>query len=111
MAMCVMAVVAVAPCQCFSPSGNQITSPGRMSSLSPDEIQCHRQCSAPPVLEILACGSLVLLKQEPASQRIFVRSRFNHSCCCVMRSVPDPDGHSGIALEVAHPVRGVTTAR
>lgn len=24
-----MAVVAVAPCQCFSPGGNQITSPGR----------------------------------------------------------------------------------
>ena len=32
MAMCVMAVVAVAPCQCFSPGGNQITSPGRISS-------------------------------------------------------------------------------
>lgn len=27
MAMCVMAVVGVAPCQCFSPGGNQITSP------------------------------------------------------------------------------------
>lgn len=27
-AICVMAVVAVAPCQCFSPDGNQITSPG-----------------------------------------------------------------------------------
>src|SRR5918911_4489852 len=79
-------------------------------SLSADEIQCHRQCSATPVLELRACGGLVLLKQEPASQRIFVRSRFNHSCGCVMRSVPDPDGHSGIALEVTHPVRGATTA-
>src|SRR5947208_5374372 len=28
MAMCVMAVVADAPCQCFSPGANQITSPG-----------------------------------------------------------------------------------
>ena len=28
MAMCVMAVVGAAPCQCFSPGGNQITSPG-----------------------------------------------------------------------------------
>src|SRR5437867_787015 len=33
MAMCVMAVVAVAPCQCFSPGGNQITSPGRTCSI------------------------------------------------------------------------------
>src|SRR5438309_3580742 len=33
MAMCVMAVVGVAPCQCFSPGGNQITSPGRISSI------------------------------------------------------------------------------
>jgi hypothetical protein len=28
MAMCVMAVVGVAPCQCFSPGENQTTSPG-----------------------------------------------------------------------------------
>src|SRR5436853_3505577 len=37
MAMCVMAVVGVAPCQCFSPGGNQITSPGRMSSIGPPQ--------------------------------------------------------------------------
>src|SRR4051794_9227628 len=35
MAMCVMLVVAVAPCQCFTPGGNQTTSPGRTSSTSP----------------------------------------------------------------------------
>src|SRR5882762_2836642 len=29
------AVVGVAPCQCFSPGGNQTTSPGRMSSIGP----------------------------------------------------------------------------
>ena len=33
--MWVMAVVAVAPCQCFSPGGNQTTSPGRISSTGP----------------------------------------------------------------------------
>ena len=33
MAMCVMAVVGVAPCQCFSPGENQTTSPGRISSI------------------------------------------------------------------------------
>src|SRR5256885_3232622 len=37
MAMCVMAVMAVAPCQCFSPGGNQITSPGRMSLIGPPQ--------------------------------------------------------------------------
>src|SRR2546426_5437211 len=41
MAMCVMAVVAVAPCQCFSPGGNQITSPGRISSTGPPQ-RCAR---------------------------------------------------------------------
>ena len=35
MAMCVIAVVGVAPCQCFTPGGNQTTSPGRISSIGP----------------------------------------------------------------------------
>ena len=35
MAMWVMAVVGVAPCQCFSPGANQTTSPGRISSTGP----------------------------------------------------------------------------
>src|SRR5579872_5403078 len=33
MAICVMAEVGVAPCQCFSPGGNQTTSPGWISSI------------------------------------------------------------------------------
>src|SRR5436309_2296660 len=37
MAMCVMAVDAVAPCKCFSPGGNQITSPGRICSIGPPQ--------------------------------------------------------------------------
>src|SRR2546425_737702 len=39
--MCVMAVVGAAPCQCFSPGGNQITSPGRISSIAPPQ-RCAR---------------------------------------------------------------------
>src|SRR2546430_6648880 len=35
MAMCIIAVVGVAPCQCFSPGGNQTTSPARTSSMEP----------------------------------------------------------------------------
>src|SRR5580693_2324540 len=41
MAMCVMAVVGVAPCQCFSPGGNQTTSPGRICSIGPPQ-RCAR---------------------------------------------------------------------
>src|SRR5437899_12496110 len=41
MAMCVMAVVGVAPCQCFSPGENQTTSPGRISSIGPPS-RCAR---------------------------------------------------------------------
>lgn len=33
MAIWLMAVVAVAPCQCFSPGSNQTTSPARISSI------------------------------------------------------------------------------
>src|SRR6266566_4594621 len=41
MAMCVIAVVGVAPCQCFSPGANQITSPGRISSIGPPSRCAH----------------------------------------------------------------------
>ena len=34
-AMCVIPIVGVAPCQCFSPGANHTTSPGRISSTEP----------------------------------------------------------------------------
>ena len=37
MAMWVMGVAGAAPCQCFSPGGNQTTSPGRISSTGPPQ--------------------------------------------------------------------------
>src|SRR5438309_1639910 len=40
-AMCVMAVVGDAPCQCFSCGSNQTTSPGRISSIGPPS-RCAR---------------------------------------------------------------------
>src|SRR5438132_7053567 len=40
-AMCVMAVVGVAPCQCFSPGGHRITSPGRIFLTGPPQ-HCTR---------------------------------------------------------------------
>src|SRR6184192_3910882 len=41
MAMCVIAVVGVAPCQCFSPGENHTTSPGRISSIGPSHFWAH----------------------------------------------------------------------
>ena len=41
MAIWVMAVVAVAPCQCFSPGGIQTTSPGQIPSTGPPQ-RCTR---------------------------------------------------------------------
>src|ERR1700679_586909 len=49
--MCVTAVVGAAPCQCFSPGGNQTTSPGWISSMDPP--QC---CAQPqPAVTISVC--------------------------------------------------------
>src|SRR6516162_10129372 len=43
MAICVMDVARVAPCQCFSPGANQTTSPGRISSVGPPQRCAHPQ--------------------------------------------------------------------
>src|SRR6266540_4662280 len=53
MAIWVMAVVGVAPCQCFSPGGNQTTSPGLISSIGPPS-----RCAQPqPAVTISVCPS------------------------------------------------------
>src|SRR5438874_3656323 len=46
--MCVIAVVDVAPCQCFSPGANHTQSPGRISSLGPP----HRCAQPQPAVTI-----------------------------------------------------------
>jgi len=52
-AMCVIAVVGAAPCQCFSPGGNQTTSPGRICSTGPPS-----RCARPlPAVTIRVCPS------------------------------------------------------
>src|SRR2546427_7798795 len=38
MAMCVIGLVGVAPCQCFSPGGHRTTSPGLISSTGPPQL-------------------------------------------------------------------------
>src|SRR2546425_5934483 len=53
MAMCVIAVLEVAPCQCFSPGGHHTTSPGRISSFGPPSL-----CTQPhPYVTIRVCPS------------------------------------------------------
>src|SRR6266403_3199412 len=53
MAICVIAVVGEAPCQCFSPGANQTTSPGRISSIGPPQ-----RCAKPqPEVTINVCPS------------------------------------------------------
>src|SRR5205823_4320674 len=50
-AMCVIAVVVAAPCQCFSPGANQMTSPGRICSTDPPS-----RCARPlPAVTISVC--------------------------------------------------------
>src|ERR1700677_693721 len=53
MAKWVIAVVGAAPCQCFSPGANQITSPGRISSIGPP----HRCARPPPERTTSVCPS------------------------------------------------------
>src|SRR5438067_5024849 len=53
MAMCVIAVAGVAPCQCFSLGANQTTSPDRISSIGPPS-----HCAQPtPEVTINVCPS------------------------------------------------------
>src|SRR5262249_39770455 len=49
--MWVIAVVGVAPCQCFSPGANQTTSPGPISSIVPPSRWAHPQ----PAVTIRVC--------------------------------------------------------
>src|SRR5215467_7308012 len=53
MAICVIAVVGVAPCQCFSLGENQTTSPGRISSIGPPSRCAHPR----PDVTISVCSS------------------------------------------------------
>src|SRR5437667_6310200 len=60
-----MAVVGAAPCQCFSPGGNQTTSPGRISSMGPPQ-RCSRP--QPPVtIKVWPSGCVCHAVRAPGS--------------------------------------------
>jgi hypothetical protein len=65
MAMCVIAVVGAAPCQCFSPGSNQITSPGRISSIGPPQ-RCTRPQPA-VTIKVWPSGWLCQAVRAPGS--------------------------------------------
>jgi hypothetical protein len=72
MAICVIAVVGVAPCQCLCPGGHQITSPARISTIGSPSHCVHPQpavtskvCPSGCVCHAArAAGSKVTLAQE-----------------------------------------------
>src|SRR6266566_9032532 len=70
--MCVIAVVGVAPCQCFSPGANQTTSPGRISSIG-----APQRCAQPrPNVTINVCpsGCVCQAVRAPGSNVTFAQA-------------------------------------
>ena len=64
--MCVIAVVGVAPCQCFTPGGNQTTSPGRISSTGPPS-RCA-QPSPDVTIRVWPSGWVCQAERAPGSK-------------------------------------------
>src|SRR5712692_11151146 len=101
-----MAVVGVAPCQCFSPGGHQITSPGRILSIGPPQL-----CTRPqPAVTIRFCpsGCVCHALRAPGSNVTLAPSARAGSCASnrgSMRTLPVkysadplPDGCEPILL-------------
>src|SRR6058998_2428702 len=65
MAICVIAVVGVAPCQCFSLGANQTTSPGRISSIGPP--QCCAQPRPDVTMNVWPNGCVCQAVRAPGS--------------------------------------------
>src|SRR5438552_18926237 len=90
MAICVIGVVGVAPCQCFSLGANQTTSPGRISSVGPSQ-----RCAQPrPDVTINVCpsGRVCQAVRAPGSNVTFAQATRAGSGACnngSMRTVPD----------------------
>ena len=64
--MCVIAVVGAAPCQCFSPGGNQTTSPGLISSMGPPD-RCTRPAPA-VTIKVWPSGCVCQAVRAPGSK-------------------------------------------
>src|SRR5438876_9950807 len=83
--MCVIAVVAVAPCQCFSPGGNQITSPGRISSLGPPQRCVHPQPAV--TIKCWPSGCVCHAVRAPGSNVTLAPATRAGSCASISGSI------------------------
>src|SRR5438552_8558220 len=73
MAKCVIAVVDVAPCQCFSPGGNHTQSPGRISSMGPPQ-----RCAQPQpavTIKVWPSGCVCHAVRAPGSKVTLAQDR------------------------------------
>src|SRR2546423_3813435 len=61
-----MAVVGMAPCQCFSFGGHQITSPGRISTFGPPSLCTHPQPDV--TIKVWPSGCVCQLLRAPGSK-------------------------------------------
>src|SRR5204863_1244222 len=89
MAICVMAVVGAAPCQCFSPGANQTTSPGRISSTGPPQRCAHP--SPATTISVWPSGWVCQAVRAPGSNVTFAprtRAGSGASNSGSMRTVP-----------------------
>src|SRR5438552_14375907 len=75
MAMCVMAVVGEAPCQCFSAGGIQTTSPGRISAVRPPQRFTRPQPAV--TIKVWPNGCVCHAVRAPGSN---VTLRTDHAC-------------------------------
>src|SRR6266513_333447 len=74
MAMCVIAVVGDAPCQCLMPGGNQTTSPGRTSSTGPPSCCTHPQPAVTISVWPSGCVCHAVRAGAPAANRGSIRT-------------------------------------
>src|SRR5258706_6545029 len=101
--MCVMAVVEVAPCQCFSPGGHQTTSPGRISSFVPPSLCTHPHPDV--TIRVWPSGCLCHAVRAPGSNVTLAprtRAGSGASNSGSMRTVP-VNQSAGPLLELCEP--------
>ena len=81
-AMCVIAVVCVAPCQCFSPGSNHTTSPGRISSMGPPSRCTHQNLRSQSILvlsRLQLTTNLPGWMKDEAARSIHAKSHYTNT--------------------------------
>src|SRR3954451_18329805 len=87
--MCVIAVPGIAPCQCFSPGGQETTSPGRIAFMGPPELCTQPQPEV--TMRVWRSGCVCQLLRAPGSKVTYaplVRAGAGARKSWSMRTVP-----------------------